>query len=781
VFFVDFAWSNVTKVFYFYNMAEVLDIISRLQFEANTSALDKSIGLIEKEIKAIDDNTASLNRLQALKDRTDKENISALNKISAAIDNRIKKINQESQAVTKAIQNNDGLAKSLARQGVAMAQAGDKLDKFGARAGRANNVLIDTGRLISDLPYALNNFGAVGNNIGPVFERFTELRKETGSVSGAFKALGGSLIGVGGIGLAISIVTALLTVFGDKLFSTKTATAEAEAANKKYRDSLENIEESSRKSAQQEIARINVLTKIAADNTQSLENRNKAINELQESYPAYFGNLNKEILLQGQATLAINEATQALLKRAAAQAAEKKFAESSERVYELTLAQRKALDDVNKAEARRQELSNTAQANPRNERLQNAATRATQAEVKAQEGLNKIIEQNNAARKEQKGFLQDAVNFAKDAGSSFFDADKPGATKTGTTARTLKTANDLQDELAKALEEYRKFSIENVGEFNETLEKDLSNKSRQIGNLLNELRKSFDEGLENEVTGASSNAEASDIGNSLFRYEVGKQQKAIEDEQDKIAKERQQKRVNDTISSYENMSRAIIGILDQISDRQIKLLDLEINIRTQRVTQAVELAKRGNIEVLQAETARLEKAQQERERIARQQIQLNAILQASNNAVALSEAIGAIVGAAAKGDPYTIAARVIAAVAALVGGVLSLKTAFTDTSGGFSEGGYTGQGGKFQVAGVVHKDEFVFSKEKTQKYKPVFEAIHTGRYNPYKGGFTDNKKELLNIRQAIENININAENKLDNNGLHQVVTSTQKINRRKWE
>ena len=34
---------------------------------------------------------------------------------------------------------------------------------------------------------------------------------------------------------------------------------------------------------------------------------------------------------------------------------------------------------------------------------------------------------------------------------------------------------------------------------------------------------------------------------------------------------------------------------------------------------------------------------------------------------------------------------------------------------GFSSGGYTGAGGKYDVAGVVHKDEFVIRKESTSQ------------------------------------------------------------------
>ena len=37
------------------------------------------------------------------------------------------------------------------------------------------------------------------------------------------------------------------------------------------------------------------------------------------------------------------------------------------------------------------------------------------------------------------------------------------------------------------------------------------------------------------------------------------------------------------------------------------------------------------------------------------------------------------------------------------------------SASGFAEGGYTGDGGKYQEAGVVHKGEFVIDKETTQK------------------------------------------------------------------
>lgn len=48
----------------------------------------------------------------------------------------------------------------------------------------------------------------------------------------------------------------------------------------------------------------------------------------------------------------------------------------------------------------------------------------------------------------------------------------------------------------------------------------------------------------------------------------------------------------------------------------------------------------------------------------------------------------------------------------------------------YYKGGYTGDGGKYDPAGTVHKGEFVFDQEKTRKHRKLFEAIHAGKIRP---------------------------------------------------
>lgn len=51
-----------------------------------------------------------------------------------------------------------------------------------------------------------------------------------------------------------------------------------------------------------------------------------------------------------------------------------------------------------------------------------------------------------------------------------------------------------------------------------------------------------------------------------------------------------------------------------------------------------------------------------------------------------------------------------------ISGAMGGKTfSFAGLAGGFANGGYTGDGGKYDPAGVVHKGEFVFTKEATQR------------------------------------------------------------------
>lgn len=89
-----------------------------------------------------------------------------------------------------------------------------------------------------------------------------------------------------------------------------------------------------------------------------------------------------------------------------------------------------------------------------------------------------------------------------------------------------------------------------------------------------------------------------------------------------------------------------------------------------------------------------------------------------------------------------------------------LCAAYKALSGGFSEGGYTGAGGKYEAAGVVHRGEYVLSAAATRALGiGNLDALHTSALRGYaNGGFVGTSAAPLIAApiQATQAVNINA-------------------------
>jgi hypothetical protein len=96
--------------------------------------------------------------------------------------------------------------------------------------------------------------------------------------------------------------------------------------------------------AGEEIAKMNALVSIASNQQISMEKRLIAVQKLQDEYPAYFGNLSKEKILNGDVTTSVDAVKFAIIERAKATAiaskintiAAQKFLQE-EKLYELAL------------------------------------------------------------------------------------------------------------------------------------------------------------------------------------------------------------------------------------------------------------------------------------------------------------------------------------------------------------------------------------------------------------------------------------------------------------
>lgn len=288
---------------------------------------------------------------------------------------------------------------------------------------------------------------------------------------------------------------------------------------------------------------------------------------------------------------------------------------------------------------------------------------------------------------------------------------------------------------------------------------------------------------------------------------IGRVQKDFEKEQSDKKKaeseeaKRRKERQDTTIWGAQEVSSAIVSIAQQELDMKMRLIDAEIEYRERRMDKARELAERGNIEALQREQAQLDELYKKREDAGRKQIALNQIITASELAKAAAEMAGAIASIASGGDAYSAAFRIAASAAAMVAGIMSIKNAIGQmNTGQYYTGGYTGDGGKYDAAGTVHKGEFVFDQDKTKQFRPLFEAIHSNKiklgdfamppkiampeiYRPEVASqreMRELKAEMIGVKDAINNISVDATQKMDRYGLMQSVEFVKRQDRNRF-
>lgn len=184
----------------------------------------------------------------------------------------------------------------------AVGKTADQLKKLPQATGQANTALTNLGRVVQDAPYG---FIGIANNIDPLLQSFTALKAQTGSTIGAFKALGSSLLGGGGLAFGVSIATSLLVVFGDKLWGAGKAAKETKSDADKLKDSIQGIFSETAKEASSAAGFVAILK----SETETRQRKLEAIKELQKIQPEIFANLK----LEGTAVQGLDSAYQAYL------------------------------------------------------------------------------------------------------------------------------------------------------------------------------------------------------------------------------------------------------------------------------------------------------------------------------------------------------------------------------------------------------------------------------------------------------------------------------------
>jgi len=181
----------------------------------------------------------------------------------------------------------------------ATAKTGAALNKVPNVSNQATLSLSNLSRVVQDAPYG---FIGIANNINPLLESFQRLKASTGSTGGALKALGSSLTGAGGLGLAVGVASSLMVVFGDKLFGASKKAEELKKKSDEVKSAIDGIFSSTAKEATE----VGSLITVLKSETETRARKLAAIQELQKIQPEVFNGLK----LEGTAVAGLDQAYQ---------------------------------------------------------------------------------------------------------------------------------------------------------------------------------------------------------------------------------------------------------------------------------------------------------------------------------------------------------------------------------------------------------------------------------------------------------------------------------------
>jgi hypothetical protein len=246
------------------------DFIFRLG--ADVSSFTKSITEVEKELD------------------------SARKAIKGALGDDLVKGNQYIKDLEQSLKN----LKSVGVQVPGAAKAATEIKNIAPAAQKAQNTLTGLSGVVRDLPFG---FIAIQNNLPILIDQFSTLSKTSKGIGGAFKELGGALVGPAGAAFAFGAVVSVVTGLVQKYGSLSSAISEVLVLQKSQKDLTNELNTSIGKTvgeAQAEINTLNNLTNILTNTNSTLNQRNGAYEELNQKYPGLLSNLSKEEIASGK-------------------------------------------------------------------------------------------------------------------------------------------------------------------------------------------------------------------------------------------------------------------------------------------------------------------------------------------------------------------------------------------------------------------------------------------------------------------------------------------------
>lgn len=337
---------------------------------------------------------------------------------------------EELTAVTKILTSQFGdLSSALPKFEAATRRSTKGTDAMAKSASSASSSLTAFSRIVQDAPFG---FIAVGNNITQFIEQFANLKQQTGSTGSALKALVGQIAGAGGMTLAFSVLTSVLTSLVQKYGSLANAmsvlnpflSSQQRLLNELNLGFLKNAEGISK-----EIAQVDLMVKSVKDLNIPLEERKNITKELIKQYPQTFGGLTTEAIAVGKADAAYKELTKTLLAQGAIKAGNDLIGERAAQLLKLRIEGAKL----------QKELSDVV--NPANDSFFGSLADKGKEVAGIQNQINKNKAAQNKLEKETATIQLEQLKLVEELGSKVLGIKPPES--------AVKIFAELNDALAK--------------------------------------------------------------------------------------------------------------------------------------------------------------------------------------------------------------------------------------------------------------------------------------------------------------------------------------------
>lgn len=279
------------------------------------------------------------------------------NRLSAQYSLNKIKLNQMSKEMRSSTEEGKALEKQTAEIYAEMIRLQEATGNYRLSVGNYarswNGLGVAVSQVVRELPAAavsLNTFFlGISNNIPILMDEINRLiaqnkilQQQGMQTVSVFKAIVKSLFSFNTILVILLTVFSMygkqITEFIGRMFAGTKVTNDYKTELQKLiavKKNLLDADIKGQKNATREIVHLKLLKKQAENTNLSYKERIAAINELQKTYPSYFGNVSKEAILNGQAKDSYGLLAKSILNAARAKAYEDKIVENTNKIIDL--------------------------------------------------------------------------------------------------------------------------------------------------------------------------------------------------------------------------------------------------------------------------------------------------------------------------------------------------------------------------------------------------------------------------------------------------------------